>query len=186
MRKKQNLKSKNSTDDRLIMVTDAFKQSRHPVSLMGAFVEHVNRGLNPPPEVLQTIARAFEKVLQGSASLDEALELRGKGRGQWNAVTVAKKKATQVWLAHMMSILTKGCGLTEEEAADRLSFGLEDQKEMRRYSAAGLLDQYRRTWKKKYHYDAISNEDAHHPLNAYTPQQLALLLRAFPRPVDCQ
>ena len=169
-----------------MMVTDAFKRSKHPMPLMESFVEHVNRGMSPPTEILQTLARAFEKVLQGSASLDEALKLRGKGRGQWNAVTMAKKKATQVWLAHMMFILTKGCELTEDEAADRLSFSLEEQNKIRRYSAAGLLDQYRRTWKKKYRYDAISDGDANHPLNTYTSQQLALLLRAFPRPVDCQ
>lgn len=164
--------------------TESFKKSGHPVPLMYAFVEHVKQGTTPPPGVLKAIGTAFEIVLDGKAGLDEALGLKSKGRGAWNAVTVAKKKAAQQWIAHHMAVLTKFGDLSEEEAATRLSFALESQNFMRRYSADVLLQQYRKRWKKEFVNQDWWKEKLSDQLYAGLPIPLVrqVILAMFPRP----
>jgi hypothetical protein len=126
-----------------------FREFRDPLNLLSSFVAHVHQGINPPGDILQAVSAAIERVLEGKEEgLDEALGLKRKGKGAWNAITVATRKGTQAVLCTFMLHLTKGCGLSEEQAAERLSFFLESQDDMYRYTADGLLQLYRRTWKK--------------------------------------
>lgn len=130
--------------------TDAFIKSGHPLPLLTAFVEHVRDGTTPPAEILEAISTAFEIVLKGGKTFEEAIGIRKKGRGTWSAITVARKKSQQVFLTYMIHQLTKGCGLTDEKACELVSLDLENQDEIKKYRTEGLLDQYRRTWKRKF------------------------------------
>lgn len=166
---------------------ELYEETKDPLYLLEAFIHSVHVERNPPAVILEALAKAFQTVVdsEGKKSLDHVLGLRRKGRGAWNAFTDQKKKGRTYWLTHVIFALTNlrdedGKRISEEKAADRVSFFLESHPRLKFYESNSLLQGYSRTWKKRFGFDQVGPTDSLHPAS-WTPARRASFLQNYPR-----
>lgn len=167
------------------MMCEQFEKTQDPLHLLEAFIHSVHVKRNPPAMILEALAKAFQTVVDsdGKKSLDQVLGLRGTGQGAWTAFTRQKTSGTGFWLSHVLFALTKmrdedGKKISQEKAADRVSFFLESRPRLKFHEAANLLQDYSRTWKKRFGFDQVSPADSLHPAS-WTPAQREKFLRIY-------
>lgn len=163
-----------------------FEETNNPLDLLEAFIASVQASVYPPPSILLPLSKAFQTVLegQGEKDLDAELGLRGIGSGAWSIFTKKKKDGTVHWLATVIFILTNlrdenGKKISQEKAADRVSFFLESNPQLKLYKVEGLLDTYSRIWKKRFGFDRVIPTDNLHPAS-WTPARRAAFLQNYP------
>jgi hypothetical protein len=159
---------------------DLFTETNDPLALMQAFLISMELGIYPPVAILHALAGAFQTVLDGNGKkkLEVVLGLSGTGQGTWNAFTKKRKTGTQFWVASTIFSLTTGYGLSIAQAAERVNLFLESHPGLGRYTVDGLIDQYSRTWKERFHLDTI---DLLRPAS-WTPAVRDAFLKQFPDP----
>lgn len=164
-----------------------FEDTKSPLDMMEVFLASIDAGVYPPVSILKALAKAFQAVVdgEGKVKLDQALGLRGTGRGNnWTAFTNQKRRGTTFWRASVIFALTTmrdstGKKISQEAAADRLSFFLELHPLLKFYTVEGLLDSYSRTWTKRFRLDREDSASSVHPAN-WTPARRAAFLQNFP------
>ena len=165
---------------------ELYEETKDTLYLLEAFIHSVHVERNPPAVILQALAKAFQTVVdsEGEKSLDHVLGLRRKGRGAWNAFTDQKKKGRTHWLTQVIFALTNlrdenGRKISQEKAADRVSFFLESHPRLEFYESDSLSQLYSRTWKKRFGFNQVGPTDSRHPAS-WTPARRAAFLQNYP------
>lgn len=183
------------------VLSEEFADTQNPLFMMHAFIRSVNAGIYPPVPMLIAIAKAFSEVLlprggkgrkrkTPGQALGQALGLEGVRSGAWDVFTNQKKENEAYSVALMIWTLTVGDEkMSVAAAAVRVHSFLEERAKHPRIiprlgpytSVEYLIDQYARSWKKRFHLATIERTSPLHPAS-WTPARRAAYLKHLSKP----